>query len=79
MTLDNGLPNGTGTALGKKLIDVLRAEGVTAIHLGTQTAGPFYEKLGFSVTHRLVLGLRTRRAANGVLVQTDLVMMERKV
>ncbi len=79
MTLDTGLPNGTGTALGEKLIDVLRAEGATVIHLGTQTAGPFYEKLGFNVTHRLVAGLRNRRAINGALVQTDLVMMERRV
>lgn len=79
MTLDTGLPKGTGTALGEILIDVLRAEGVIAIHLGTQTAGPFYEKLGFRVTHRLVHNLRTRAVTNGAQVQTDLVMMERKV
>ncbi|WP_225412577.1 GNAT family N-acetyltransferase [Stigmatella hybrida] len=79
MTLDTGLPPGTGRKLGEALIDFLRMEGVGTIHLGTQTAGPFYEKLGFSTVHRVVPDLRVRRADNGSVALTDLVMMERVI
>lgn len=78
MTLDAGLPPGTGQWLGEALIAFMRDEGVKAIHLGTQTAGPFYrDKLGFSITHTVLPALRVRRDANGAEITTDLVMMER--
>lgn len=77
MTLVAGLPAGTGTKLGRALLDLLRDQGVTTVHLGTQTAGPFYEKLGFRVTQRLIPALRTRTAADGRIITHDLVMMAR--
>ena len=46
------------------------------MHLGTQTAGPFYEQVGFRVTRRLIPELRNRRTADGRVVPHDLVMME---
>lgn len=75
LTLVAGLPAGTGTRLAAAMLDRLRAEGVTAVHLGTQTAGRFYEKLGFRVTHRLVEGLRTRVSEDGRRIEDDLVML----
>lgn len=77
MTLDAGLPPGTGTRLGQALHQVLAGAGVIAAHLGTQTAGPFYERLGFRITHTLVPALRVREGEGGGRVTTDLVMMER--
>lgn len=78
MTLDAGLPPGTGQWLGEALITFMRDEGVSAIHLGTQTAGPFYRnKLGFRITHTILPTLRVRRDADGREITTDLVMMER--
>ncbi len=80
MTLDRGLPAGFGKWLGEALIDFMRDEGVHAIHLGTQTAGPFYrDKLGFRITHTVLPALRLRRDAGGAEIPTDLVMMERIV
>lgn len=75
LTLARGLPPGTGTRLGEALLDMLRRRGVAAVHLGTQTAGRFYEKLGFRVTHRLVSGLRRRTKSDGSTVSDDLVML----
>lgn len=75
MTLAAGLPAGTGTALAGALLDLLRDQGVATVHLGTQTAGPFYEKLGFRVTHRLIPALRHRTGADGRVIAHDLVMM----
>lgn len=75
MTLAAGLPAGTGTRLAGALLDLLRAEGVATVHLGTQTAGPFYEKIGFRVTHRLIPALRNRMGADGRVIAHDLVMM----
>lgn len=75
LTLVPGLPPSTGTHLAHAMIETLRRQDVTTLHLGTQTAGRFYEKLGFRVTHRLVSGLRTRVSANGQRVSDDLVMM----
>lgn len=76
MTLDTGLPRETGRRLGEALIDFLRTAGVDTVHLGTQTAGPFYEKLGFRIVHRVLPDLRLRRTADGSVASTDLVMME---
>lgn len=75
MTLAAGLPPGTGTVLAGALLDLLRQQGVATVHLGTQTAGPFYEKLGFRITHRLIPGLRNRISSDGRTVAHDLVMM----
>lgn len=75
MTLLPSLPPRTGTRLANAMFEVLRRRGVSTIHLGTQTAGRFYEKLGFRVTHRLVTGVRTRRSNTGQQISDDLVMM----
>lgn len=76
MALDHDLPRATGRRLAKSLLDYLRQEGVKIVHLGTQTAGPFYAKLGFATTHTVLSRLRTRRGADGRQVATDLQMME---
>ncbi|MFT7723917.1 MAG: GNAT family N-acetyltransferase [Roseateles sp.] len=76
LSLVQGLPPTTGTRLAEAMFEALRGQGVSAIHLGTQTAGRFYEKLGFRVTHRLVKGLRTRLSGSGgEHLSDDLVMM----
>ncbi len=75
LTLAAGLPPATGTRLAEVMFETLRQQDVTALHLGTQTAGRFYEKLGFRVTHRLVKGLRTRVSSSGQHLTDDLVMM----
>ena len=75
LTLVAGLPPATGTRLAEAMLATLRRLGVDTLHLGTQTAGRFYEKLGFRVTHRLVRGLRTRTTADGKPLGDDLVMM----
>ncbi|WP_137113815.1 MULTISPECIES: GNAT family N-acetyltransferase [Mesorhizobium] len=75
LTLVPGLPPTTGTRLTEAMIEALRQQGVSTMHLGTQTAGRFYEKLGFRVTHRLVEGLRTRMSGSGKHLSDDLVMM----
>lgn len=77
MTLDVGLKPGIGTRLGEALNQTLIGAGVVAAHLGTQTAGPFYERLGFRITHRVLPELRVRSGEDGARVTTDLVMMER--
>ncbi|WP_333591493.1 hypothetical protein [Brevundimonas sp.] len=79
MTLDVGLPAGVGTRLGQALEATLRDAGVVAAHLGTQTAGPFYERLGFRITHRVLPELRVRDGDDGARTTTDLVMMERRL
>lgn len=79
MTLDTGLPPGAGTKLGEALFNFLRGEGIDTIHLGTQTAGPFYEKLGFKITHTVLPKLRLRQGADCRTIFTDLVMMERQL
>jgi N-acetylglutamate synthase-like GNAT family acetyltransferase len=75
LTLVPGLPPTTGTRLAEVMFETLRQQDVTTLHLGTQTAGHFYEKLGFRVTHRLVKGLRTRVSGSGKHLSDDLVMM----
>ncbi|MBN8553344.1 MAG: GNAT family N-acetyltransferase [Caulobacterales bacterium] len=79
MTLDVGLKPGVGTRLGEALHQTLAEAGVVAAHLGTQTAGPFYERLGFRITHRVLPELRVRTGEDGARVTTDLVMMERRL
>jgi len=79
MTLDVGLPPGVGLRLGQALEAALREAGVVAAHLGTQTAGPFYGRLGFHVTHRILPDLRFRTGDNGARLCTDLIMMERRL
>lgn len=76
MTIMAGLPPGTGTKLAGAMLDFLRGLGVSTVHLGTQTAGPFYEQVGFRVTRRLIPELRNRRTADGRVVPHDLVMLE---
>lgn len=75
MALTAGLPATTGTKLARVLMDFLRQQGVKTMHLGTQTAGPFYENIGFRVAHHLVPALRTRIAADGSPIVHDLVIM----
>ncbi len=77
LTLTQGLPATTGTRLAAAMLDLMRLQGVDMVHLGTQTAGRFYEKLGFQVTHRLVSGLRTRASADGHDIRDDLVMLSK--
>ncbi|MBN8631007.1 MAG: GNAT family N-acetyltransferase [Rhodobacterales bacterium] len=77
MAVAPGLPLGTGSRLVEALAEALRGEGVGTVHLGTQTAGPFYEANGFRVTLRLVPRLRWRPAPDGGKIWHDLVMMAR--
>ena len=70
-TLIAGLPAGTGTALAREVLAILRGLGGVAVDLGTRTAGRFCE----SVTHRLVRGPRTRVTADGRQIDDDLVML----
>ena len=79
MTLDAGLAPGVGTRLGQALDEALIAAGVSVAHLGTQTAGPFYERLGYRITHRVLPALRERPGEDGVRITTDLVMMEKRL
>ncbi|MCA8887188.1 MAG: hypothetical protein KDA46_00025 [Parvularculaceae bacterium] len=75
LTLAAGTPPTTGTQLAEAMFEILRGQGVSVLHFGTQTAGRFYEKLGGKITHRLVKGLRTRVSPQGVSLSDDLVMM----
>lgn len=74
MTTAAEAATGTGTYLAKELFRFLRDQGVSTVHLGTQTAAAFYQKLGFKVVHRLVPGMRTRMTG-GREIREDLVML----
>ena len=74
MTLAPGMPQGTGTAVVQKLVQFLRDQNVVMVHLGTQTAGKFYQQNGFKVDHSLIRNLRVRCEA-GQEVLSDLVML----
>ena len=74
LALASEMPPGSGTALVEQLLQFLRSQGVQKLHLGTQTAGRFYEKAGFKVDHRLVRNLRVRHK-DGQAVVGDLVML----
>ena len=76
MALASEMPEGSGTAMVEQLVQFLRRQGVQKVHLGTQTAGKFYEKAGFKVDHRLVRNLRVRQK-DGQAVMGDLVMLSR--
>lgn len=79
MTLAAGMPEGSGTAMVAQLLQFLRDQRVETVHLGTQTAGRFYEKAGFKVEHRLIRNLRVRRQTDGLEVFGDLVMLSREL
>ncbi len=74
MTTAAEAARGTGTYLADELFQFLRGQGVSTVHLGTQTAAAFYEKLGFRVVHRLVRSMRTRETDGGE-IGSDLVML----
>ncbi|MBX3569012.1 MAG: GNAT family N-acetyltransferase [Rhizobiaceae bacterium] len=74
MTTAAGAARGSGTHLAEELFRFLRDQGVSTIHLGTQTAAAFYQKLGFRVVHRLVPGMRTRTEGRKEITD-DLVML----
>ncbi len=69
---------GTGTKLAGELLRFLRGEGAQVVHLGTQTAARFYQKIGFEVEHRLVRGMRTR-VLDGSEIRDDLVMLSMRL
>jgi len=77
MTLGAGLPSGTGTMLDEQLVAFLRELGVSTVDLGTQTAGPFYQRLGYRIAHTVLPKLRYRITADGNRAYTDLVMLRR--
>lgn len=79
LTVGEGLAPGTGQALGALLITYLRERGVSRIDVGTQTAAPFYEKIGFRIVHTLVPRLRNRPAPGGGVVDHDLAMLSREI
>lgn len=74
MTTAAEAARGTGTYLAEEIFRFLRDQGVSTVHLGTQTAAAFYQGLGFRVIHRLVRGMRTR-TAGGKEIRDDLVML----
>ena len=74
LALASEMPKGSGTAMVAQLVQFLRSQGVQKLHLGTQTAGKFYETAGFKVDHRLVRNLRVRQK-DGQVVMSDLVML----
>ncbi len=74
LTTASHAAEGTGTMLAGELLRFLKRDGVHAVHLGTQTAARFYQKMGFRTDHRLVRGMRTR-LVNGQEIRDDLVML----
>ena len=76
MALASDMPAGSGTSLAGHVLQFLKDEGVSTLHLGTQTAAKFYEKLGFKVDHRLVRHLRVREN-HGQEEFGDLVMLSK--
>lgn len=74
-TLKAGLPRTTGTRLAEAMISFFRHQGVNSVDLITQTAGVFYEKLGFQITHCVVEGIRTRVESDGQFRSEDLMIL----
>ena len=66
-----GQPAGTGTLLANTVLEYLTQQGVYEVNLGTQTAEPFYTKLGFRVIHHIVPALRHRTASDGCRAPTQ--------
>ncbi|AXV21219.1 MULTISPECIES: GNAT family N-acetyltransferase [Aeromonas] len=72
-----GQPAGTGTQLANTVLEYLTQQGVYEVNLGTQTAEPFYAKLGFKVIHHIVPALRHRTASDGAELPHNLVIMSK--
>jgi len=70
-------PKGIGTRLAQTVLDYLQQQEVDEANLGTQTAEPFYTKLGFRVIHHIVPGLRYRIDPNGAKLPHNLVIMSK--
>ena len=78
-TLKAGLPPTTGTRFAEAMISFLRQKGVISVDLITQTAGRFYQKFGFQITHRVVEGFRTRIGSDGQCRSEDLMILNMKL
>ncbi|ATL97864.1 GNAT family N-acetyltransferase [Aeromonas sp. CA23] len=72
-----GQPAGTGTLLASTVLEYLMQQGVCEVNLGTQTAEPFYTKLGFQTIHHIVPALRHRIAEDGTELPHNLVIMSK--
>jgi N-acetylglutamate synthase-like GNAT family acetyltransferase len=72
-----GQPAGTGTLLASTVLEYLMQQGVCEVNLGTQTAEPFYTKLGFQTIHHIVSALRHRIAEDGTELPHNLVIMSK--
>lgn len=72
-----GQPAGTGTLLANTVLEYLTQQGVYEVNLGTQTAEPFYAKLGFQTIHHIVPALRHRTASDGAVLPHNLVIMSK--
>lgn len=74
-----GQPTGTGTLLANTVLDYLKEQGVCEANLGTQTAEPFYAKLGFKPIHHIVPALRHRTGQDGAIIAHNLVIMSKSL
>ncbi|WP_270693122.1 MULTISPECIES: GNAT family N-acetyltransferase [unclassified Aeromonas] len=72
-----GQPAGSGTRLATAVLEYLTRQGVCEVNLGTQTAEPFYTKLGFQTIHHIVPALRHRMASDGTKHPHNLVIMSK--
>ena len=72
-----GQPAGSGTRLANAVLEYLTRQGVCEVNLGTQTAEPFYTKLGFQTIHHIVPALRHRMASDGTKHPHNLVIMSK--
>lgn len=72
-------PAGLGTRMHGLLEHALRAHDVARIDLGTQTAAPFYARLGYVTTRLVAKGLRARPGPDGRVVSSDLAMMQKRL
>lgn len=58
------------------MLDFLHSLGVSKAHLGAQTAGPFYLKLGFRVVLTVLPRLLSWQSLDGTKVYTNLIIMK---
>ncbi|MBP8159510.1 MAG: GNAT family N-acetyltransferase [Aeromonas sp.] len=72
-----GQPAGTGTLLANTVLEYLSLQRVCEINLGTQTAEPFYTRLGFRAIHHIVPALRHRTTKDGTELPHNLVIMSK--
>lgn len=72
-----GQPARNGTLLANTVLEYLTQQGVYEVNLGTQTAEPFYAKLGFQTIHHIVPALRHRTASDGAVQPHNLVIMSK--